>query len=56
MDADAFDLQEIKKRVGQFFLCFDNCCSLILAADNVIKVSSVIINGNLEMGSSYGLQ
>ena len=49
MDTDAFDLQEIKKS-GTVFLCFDIVYSLMLAADNVIYLSLVIIN---ESGSSY---
>ena len=45
MDTDAFDFQEIKS--GAVFLLFDNFYSLILAADIVINLSFIKINGNL---------
>ena len=46
MDTDVFNLQEIKKS-GTVSLCFDIIYSLILAADIVVYLSFVIINGNL---------
>ena len=47
MDINAFDLQEIKS--WTVFLCFDIffIYSLILAADIVIYLFVIIINGNL---------
>ena len=45
MDSDAFDLQEIKKRVGQSFSYFDIFYSLILADSIVIHLLFVIIYG-----------
>ena len=42
----AFDYQQIK-RLGQSFLYFENFYSLILADNNVIYLSLVIIYGNL---------
>ena len=42
----AFDLQE-RKRVGQSFYVSTFFYSLILAAEIVFYLSSVIINGNL---------
>ena len=49
MDTDAFHLQE-RKRLGQS-LGFDIFYSLILAADIVINLFLVIINGNHGIGS-----
>ena len=45
MDTDAFNLQDIKCETEDSFSCFDIFYSLILAADFVIYLSFVILNG-----------